>query len=277
MKKLLRGLLGLGLFLLLANPIKAAEIVTVDNQPTTATIGESIILNVTLSNFTPSSQYYAKFRIGPTSSSLNDGETFNNSSWFSDSSGYSNFPVVTLDASGSASFQLIGRAKISLAQSGSNIFVIRTALVSNTDNKNDSQEYAISLTAAPTPTPTTTPTNTPSLAHTPSNTPAPTVTSTSAPSPTSAVSPPRMSTKIPTKTPSPTPVPTLDDSASVSGNILGVIDTVIPTPEMEVVENPNSSRPLIISFSFIGAGLALLAGLLAWKKYKMIKNIHEDS
>ncbi len=277
MKNGLRILLGLVFFFACVSFVQAAPSVVVNNPPSTATIGDNIVLNIVLSNFAPSSQYYSKFRIGPTTSSLNDGETFNNLSWYSDSSEYSNFPVITLDVSGNASFQFTGRAKASLAQPGANFFKIRMALASNTSNQEDSQGYSITLSPAPTPTPTPspTPTSTPTPTPVPSDTPTPTIKPTSSPTPT----------KTPATTPSPTPIklapistptkvstPTLNltsesssDSATL-GAVLGIsVPTATPTPAV-TVEGSKKLLPLAIAAALVGMGLAILSGVLVWQK-----------
>lgn len=252
-------------FFIWVSYVQAAPSVVVNNPQSVAVIGDSIVLDIVLNDFTPSSEYYAKFRIGSTTSSLNDGETFNNSSWYSDSSGYSNFPKVILNASGSASFQLTGRAKVSLAQQGLNLFKIRMALVSNTSNQEDSQAYSITLSPAPTSTPTPTsaptPVNTPTQAPTPTNTPTPTKTPTPTPSKTPTLSPSK--TPTPTLRPSPTKTETPTLEATSAGEVLSLSDSLSPMP----TATPSGSlQPFVITFSLIGAGLGILSLYFLWQK-----------
>lgn len=104
-----------------------------------------------------------------------------------------------------------------------------------------SDSYNINITG-PTPTPTPNPTSTP--APNPTNTPVP---------PTATVVP----TKVPTPTRIPTPLPTLTPT-------LEVIPT--GTPGGEVLGSEHSpTRPVIVSFLLVSAGLALLAFVWVWK------------
>lgn len=101
--------------------------------------------------------------------------------------------------------------------------------------------------SGPSPTPTSTPT--PTFTPTPTATPTPTKT----PTPTL--------TKTPTPTHTSTATSTVTDSPSPTAEVLGsqTIDDASPSGLF-------TTKPIIISLSFISAGLALLAGVFVWQK-----------
>lgn len=121
------------------------------------------------------------------------------------------------------------------------------------------------------PTPTPTPTSTPTPTATPTLTPTPTPAATPTPTPT------------PTATPKPTPTPTVAATSTPSrqltptptntpSQVLGTAALATPSssPTSEASAAP-PLKPFMIASSFVAAGLALLAGLLAWQKWEAVK------
>ncbi len=262
-------------FLLRPQVTQAASTVTVANPPISAQIGEVLNISVSLSGFSPSVSYYAKFRIGPSTSSLNDGETQNNSNWYSDSSAYSNFPLINTDSSGNAAFQITGRPKTSTAQISQNYFTIRLALVSNTSDHSDSTAYSITLSPAPTSTPTPTPTPSPL----PTSTPTPSLTPTPSPNPTNTPPPVQTTTPVPTALPSVTrsltltltastaksPIPSQPNSYIAETFPTEVTSNVSDSPVPQVLgaqTTPKSSEPSPILF--IAPGVILILISVGW-------------
>lgn len=123
---------------------------------------------------------------------------------------------------------------------------------------------------APTPTPTLTPTPTP----TPTNTPTPTATPTPSPTPTPthAPTPIKTPTPTPTKTPTHTPTPTLtptmnlDQPTTPSSVPVSPEATPVVLGVQEENQKPQTIRLIIIPILFISLGLAIIAGVLVWKK-----------
>lgn len=126
--------------------------------------------------------------------------------------------------------------------------------------------------SCPTPTPTPSPTSSPTSTPTPQATATPTSTPTPAKTPT----PPPTST--PTKTPTPTPTKLVTPTTTLSptaGNILGISSIQGDSQEASPsTQQKNGLKPLIITFLFIGAGLALIALVLVWQKRNVVKRVY---
>ena len=119
----------------------------------------------------------------------------------------------------------------------------------------------INITGAlPTPSPTSTPVPTATPTYTPSSSP------TSSPQNTST--PIKGITPTKTKTPTPKifPSPTLSERKSDDSSVFGAVNSPTPTSEQVAASGSSSLLPVIISLSFVSAGLALLSLLFIWKR-----------
>lgn len=117
--------------------------------------------------------------------------------------------------------------------------------------------------------PLSTPTPTPTPTVTPSKTPTPTPTNTPNPSPTKtliAVIPTAILTRIPTKAPTALVADEILSGSSESGDIAGVSIKPTPTVLVEGSTHQKTVLPVVSSLLFVGIGLALLSGVLVWKK-----------
>lgn len=183
----------------------AASISPISVSATSPVIGDSFTVTASISGALSGSVYFIKCRIGPPSSSLNEGQTYNDqlSDWFGDTDSWINMPKVNIGNDGIWQNALQCRIKSSAVDEAKVLFM-RACLDSN-DSCGTSFQSANSLALNPQmPTSTPTPTNTPTPTKTP--TPAPTSAPTSAP------------TNTPTPMKTPTPTPTLKP-------------TVLPTPK----------------------------------------------
>ncbi len=167
----------------LAKSVFAVPKVTIQTAPQQVYKNEELSVTFDITNDALSSDsYYVKGRIGSTSASLNQGETFNPllNSWFSDTSGWSNFPTIAFSSSMIATGTVTLRTK-STATTGNNLIVVRVNR--NSVSYDSSSNTMLVLDPLPTPTATLTPT------PTTSPTPTPSLTSTSAPITTPSATP----------------------------------------------------------------------------------------
>lgn len=102
--------------------------------------------------------YFVKCRVGPSSSSLTEGQTSNSSTWLSDTASWTDMPTVTITSS-STSFSITCRVK-SDASEGSKIIFTRACLKKSDGTCGTSFQSSsgvnFTATAAPSPTPSPT-------------------------------------------------------------------------------------------------------------------------
>lgn len=272
------------IFLFLPRVAQAVISINITSSPTEARIGEEFTVSLSMDGLEPETSYYIKSRIGKTSSEMNKGETFNESTsrWLGDTDAWTNFPIILSNSEGSSSANLKSRAK-STAELGENLLAIRLRKVGASSNAGDSNTVTINLFEAPTPAPSPTPTPQPTLTPTSSSslTPTPTPKSpTPTPKPPTATptqkSSPSTSTQVPTSTPTPKPVKL---TATIGGEILGGEESspgaFYPWEASEEAKsnpesNPSFKNPQLPKIFLILGGLAFLACgiILAWRREK---------
>jgi hypothetical protein len=99
---------------------------------------------------------------------------------------------------------------------------------------------------------------------TPSSTPVPTAAPTNTPTPM----PTFTNTPTPSRTPTPTkiPTPTSTPEATKSGKVMVLGEEITPKSKTQASSSGNSLKPLIISATLVGLGLAILSGVFVWKQ-----------
>lgn len=242
----------------------AVNISPISLSSSTPIIGDPFILNATLSGALAGNNYYIKCRIGPNSSSLSDGQTYNSQTtqWLDDtgsSGSWTDMPQITVGSDGSwqGSFQC--RLKNSATDETKLLFV-RACLNSNNSCGTSFQSTnSLSLNPIfPTSTPTPIPTST--------NTPTPSPTPTKTPTPTPIITP--------TKVLSPTVIPTTAESKSLSPtlsqNVLGSTDKPSPTDSISRMDNARSMNKLNKGSIFLLLGLffVILCVIVVFWEYK---------
>ncbi len=137
------------LFCLFARNAWATTKVTIQDSPSQIYPNQefNVVFNI-INDFISSDSYYVKGRIGSASASLNKGETYNSttSSWLSDTSSWSSFPIINFnnDTIATASVKLRANQTVSI---GNNLLVVRV----NKNGNYDSSPSAL-LVIEPTPT-----------------------------------------------------------------------------------------------------------------------------
>ena len=257
MKVLLAFFLSLTVFLIFSKEVFAVSVNITQVNPTS--FGqEQFLVNVDVSGANPGTNYL-RIDVYKESTSNYFGETFNGSSWVSDSDGTHYFPITIGSGGTTVSSQITGRIGNpnigDYPGQGSYKLKIRRYTSSGNSASDDSQTPVdVTITyIAPTATPTTTPTSTP--------------TSTPTPTPTSTPIATKSPTPKPTKTPSPSPDYTPGTSgAGDSGNedgVLGARDalaTATPGPEESGEKKPFP----IVAGVVIGLGVILVGGSVFW-------------
>lgn len=232
-------------------------------------IGDAFTLNASMSAATSGNNYYLKCRIGPNSSSLSDGQTYNSqtSQWLDDTGStgaWTDMPQITIGSDGSWQGSIQCRIKTTASDETKVIFV-RACLNSN-NSCGISFQSANSLSLNPifptsTPTPSPTPTNIP----TPTNTPTPTKTPTSTPTPAPTLTPTK--SIIPTITTTPT------EEISRTQNVLGVSenDKKSDSTNNAQVKSIHSENLTGKIFLLLGIISLLLCGIVIfWQNKKAI-------
>ena len=240
-------------------------------SPGSVIAGQEFSISFNVSGAESGQQYYVKARVGKTTSSLTDGQTFSNDhGWLGDTSEWTKFPKFSPSDSGSYSGQVKSQVK-SEADVGDYRLVVRVKLVPSGDPV-DSEDYPISVLAA-------VPTNTPIPTHTP--TPTNTSTSTPTKAPTSTPTKNLTPTKTPTPTKKPTPSKEASPSASLTGNEeSGLFDLNTPTPESDLLgevlgadseafeKEGKSKSSKVIAAILIALGGGLIASVFVLPKLK---------
>ena len=215
------------LFLISSRPIFAVPVVTINSVPDVITAGTTFPVSFTVNEASNSASYYYKFFGGVDTSVYK----ITNSSDLSYTSGWSDFPQITLNPASSNIFNGYAFVK-SDTETGTLNLKIKIALVTDTNTKfgATSPIFPIEVVAAPPPTstptlsPTSAPTSTPTKIPTPTKiiTPTKTITPTKIATP-SAVTP----TDFVVSTPANTPTP-VSDSESVLGATTAKKKSFIP-------------------------------------------------
>jgi hypothetical protein len=228
------------------------NILAISVDTNTPVIGDQFSVTASMSGAVANGVYFFKCRIGANSSSLADGQTYNNqtSQWLDDTGSngaWVDMPQITVDGGGVWQGTLQCRVKDSVNDEAK-VLYIRACLNANSVCGTSFQSTQ-SLTLNPimptsTPSPTPTPTNTP--------TPQPTCTPTSTPIPTRTPTP----TKTPTPTPTSTPTPT-----KVLASDSAVLGSTTSTQSASVSADPppkSTSKQMAIAILFIGLGCGML-------------------
>jgi hypothetical protein len=169
-KILVAFIITLAIFLFFRKNVIAATVSAPSNIPSEVQIGTSFAVNGSLTNVSQGQVYFLKCRLGPDSSSLTEGQTYNQraNDWLSDSSAWVNMPIIEI-LGDPANFSLDCRIK-SGVESGSKVIFLRACLEEpdGSCKGNFQSNTGISFTALvePTSTPTHTqaspiPTSTP--------------------------------------------------------------------------------------------------------------------
>ena len=169
--------------LIFSKNVFAGPKVSILDSPTQVNKNEEFIVTFNVVNdLLSSDSYYIKGRIGSSSASMNQGETFNltSSSWLSDTASWSTFPTIAFSNDTIATSTVTLRTK-STVFTGNNLLTIR---LNRNSTSYDSPSDALLVFEPLTPTPSLT--SIPSSTATPTSTtdPALTVTPTAAPTTT---------------------------------------------------------------------------------------------
>jgi len=244
-------------YVIFSRPVFATPSVTINSVPDVITAGDIFPVTFTVIEASSSASYYYKFFGGVDT----DVYKITNSSNLSYTSGWSDFPQITLSIGSSNVFNGVAFIKSDVDTNTLNL-KIKIASTTNTKINVTSPSFPIDVVALPPPT--STPTPNPTTAPTPTNIPTtkPTATKTPIPTPTLAESTP---TSTPVLTIIPTEIgnlkseilitPTNTLSASPSGKVLGT----------NTKSSPNNFVSLI--FIVLGGSL-LLTPLIASKIFK---------
>jgi len=148
--------------------------ITILNSQQQVNKNEQFNVTFDVSLDTPSSDtYYTKGRIGSSSASLNQGETFNpvTNNWLSDTTSWNNFPILSFSNSLIATSSMTLRTKSS-AISGNNLLIIR--MNKNSTSYDSSATTLLVLDSLPTSAPISIPTSIETSAPSPTDLPTPT-------------------------------------------------------------------------------------------------------
>jgi len=242
----------------------AANFIPLNVDTTSPVIGDSFIMQASANGAVTGSKYYIKCRIGPSSTSLTEGQTLNEqtNTWLDDTGSngaWVDMPQILVSEDGSWQGSVTCRIKSSALDEAKLLF-LRACLNTN-DACGSSFQSTSSLVLSPripTPTNTPIPTDTPSPTNTPS--PIPTV------------------TMIPTKSPSPTATPTIKPkltSTPIATPTAELITTITPSPTAAVLGTQDTqvskNKKYIIALLFISVGCALLAAVFVIKNRLYLK------
>ncbi|MFH0749337.1 MAG: hypothetical protein V1917_00285 [Candidatus Gottesmanbacteria bacterium] len=228
---------------------------------TTPIIGDSFIVQASASGAVASSLYYVKCRIGPNTSSLAEGQTFNanTAKWLDDTSAWIDMPQVTTGDDGSWQGSITCRIKSSAVDEAKLLFVRACLTVNSACGSSFQSTSSLGVmpraptpTATPTPTVTNTPTLAPTATTTPTSTPIVMSSPTNSPTPTVWL---------------PSPSPSMDKSggsATIAGVVLGKAEEQVESTQ-EKSDVLMQKKPYIISLVFVGLGFAMLGAVYVIK------------
>jgi len=191
-------------FTFLKREVFALSAITVINVPSEITIGQTFNVNGEISGVQTGQVYFVKCRIGPSSSNLTEGQTYNVNTdfWLTDGSAWIEMPTTE-----NANFSLQCKIK-SGVEPGNKIVFLRACLKQADGSCGSSFQSAsgVNLTALTEPLPTPTPSPTPS------------------PTPTST---PPLTPKPPTPTPKPTATYKINEVKDEDGEILSSVKVYV--------------------------------------------------
>jgi len=194
-----------------------------------------------MSSALSSSNYYIKCRIGPNSSSLSEGQTYNSQTpeWLNDTDAWTHMPQITTGSDGNWQGSIQCRVKIS-AIDESKVIYVRACLNSNSSCGTSFQSNALLTvnTILLTSTPTSVPTDTPVPTKTPT----------------------------PTKSPSPTPKPTQKPTPSISNKLIatetGVLGESSGSSKIAQKQKPEKTEVLSAKNNLIVPKVLVLIGIV---------------
>lgn len=227
-------------------------------------IGDSFVMQASASGAVSGSKYFVKCRIGPSSTSLTEGQTFNGqtNTWLDDTGSngaWVDMPQIVVGEDGSWQGSVTCRIKSSAIDEAKLLFLRACPNVNDVCGTSIQSGSSLALAPLmPTPTNTPIPTNTP----VPTNTPIPTSTPSNTSVPTTTPTPIASPTKKPTATPITTSTIELGSTivASPTGVVLGAQDPQTP-----------NNKPYIIALLFVSVGCALLAAVFVVKNHLYLK------
>ena len=239
-------------YVIFSQSIFATPLVTINSVPDVVTAGDTFPITFTITEASSSASYYYKFFGGVDT----DVYKITNNSNLSYTSGWSDFPQITLDPTNPNIFNGLAFVKSDVDTNTLNL-KIKIASTTNTKISVTSPSFSIDVVALPPPT--STPTPNPTTVPTPTNIPTPKPTAIKTPTPTIyselAESTPTIIGEIDSIDSSILISPTHTPFASPSGKVLGT--------------NTKSSPKNFISLIFIVlGGSLLLTPLIASKIFK---------
>lgn len=247
-------------------------------------IGDAFNVTATMSGALSGGSYYVKCRIGASSSSLNDGQTYNSQTlqWLDDTGStgaWVDMPQITTGVDGLWQDSIKCRIKTSANDEAKIIFI--RACLNSSNSCGTSFQSANSLTINPifpTSTPSPIPTSTPT--PTPTNTPTPTPTASPTNTPTPTKTPTPTPTKIPTPTSKPNASPTPENipQNSVLGESTG--NGLDISPPENLISGATKKPDTIFQGILIALGIALIAACVILtiriiKKGEQVQNEEE--
>jgi hypothetical protein len=257
--------------LIFPRPAQAARSMTITGNKTSLANEDEITVTASVSGFTQGETIYVKGAFNKEGSSNYFGFTKKDNDWIKNSETTSNQKQIIPDLWDGTLISKSDFSDSGFVGEGDYLYKMGFYYMTgggSLSSVNWSENLLTVHLKPPGPTPTETPTPT----HTP--TPAPTAILTSTPIPTTTPIKSTIQTvispkKIPTSTPAPS-IPGSSDSVSESGQVAGA--QAQPTPTMAAEDSAQTAPiPLIISLLFVGIGLALLSGVLVWKKRNDLK------
>ncbi len=211
--------------------------------------------------------YYIKCRIGPNSSSLNEGQTYNSQTpeWLNDTDAWTHMPQITIGSDGNWQGPISCRIKISAVDESKMIYV-RACLNLNSScgTSFQSNTFLTINTILPTSTPTPVPTSTPAptITPNPTNTPTPTLKITL--KPTTKPSPSIQTQSIATKT------AILGESSESA-----VIQTPTVTPQEIKIASEKSNNLLPKILILIGIVFLIACAIVVF--YPYLRNLRNKN
>ncbi|MFZ2025253.1 MAG: hypothetical protein WAV51_03155 [Microgenomates group bacterium] len=221
-------------------------------------IGDTFAVQATASGGMTGAVYYLKCRIGQTSSSLTEGQTYNTTTekWLDDTSAWIDMPQVMIQNDGSWRGALPCRIKTSAVDEIKLLFLRGCLQVNDACGTSfQSANYLSFSPILPTATmaPTVTPTVTPTPAKGPTNTPAVSTVLITTPTPINPSSKPTSFVQILSQV-------TVVDEMAPSGTVLGQTNETQKNASGSM-DMLSEKRPYIIALLFVGIGLSLLAAV----------------
>lgn len=156
--------------LLGSRPVFAANVDTPTNVPSQIQINQSFSVSSNLTNVQTNEVYFVKCRIGPSSTSLTEGQTYNptTTNWLYDTNAWVDMPIVTATAS-TTTFSVQCRVKSAVTE-GQKIIYMRACLKKTDGTCGTSFQSSTGTTFTAVTQPSSSPTPTPTPISTPTST-----------------------------------------------------------------------------------------------------------